>query len=160
MSRVLPSAKDVRDLLEDLLGRNITVSSADRLLSTDLYNTMVSLYVDDTLRLSAVVGLDLHLTVFSAAALGLVPPGGAKAVIEDREISPLLAENAGEVCNILGSLLNREGLPHIRFYQKFLPGEPAPTDATGYLMALGRRLDLAVDVAGYGSGKLSIALAN
>ena len=158
MSRELPVPKDVRDLVEELLGRTVNVSQADPIKQSDLPNTMIAVYRDDSRRIGAVVGMDFKLTVYTAAAIGLVPPGGAEACIEDREISPMLAENADEVCNVLTSLLNQAGQPHLKLDQSFLPGQSPPTDATVHAVAIGRRLDLSVEIAGYGSGKLSIVL--
>jgi hypothetical protein len=158
MSRALPVAKDVRDLFEELLGRGVDVSPADPVRSGELPKTMVSLYVDDSLKLAAVVGMDLPLAVYSGAALGLLPPNGARDAVADGQLSPMLAENVGEVCNVLNGLINHEGLPHVRLYQTFVPGEDPPPDAAGQLLALGRRLDLKVEVAGYGTGKFSLVL--
>jgi hypothetical protein len=159
MSRPIPATKHVRDLLEDLLGRAVTVGPAEPLRAAEMHQSMVSVYVDDGLKLAAVLSLDLHLTIYSAAALGLIPPGGAKDMVKDREITPLVAENATEICNIYGTLLNQQGLPHIRLYQTFLPDGPAPpNDAAGHLLALGRRLDLLVQIAGYGGGRLALSL--
>jgi hypothetical protein len=160
MSRALPASKDVKDLLEDLLGRSITVSPADPVRSSDLPKTHVSLYVDDGLHLAAVVGLDLALAVYCGAAIGLVPVGGAKDCVDEGKMSPMLAENIAEICNVFSGLINRPGMPHVRMYQTFLPGKPPPADAAGFLLAIGRRLDLTVDVAGYGAGRFAIALAN
>ena len=160
MSLPLPAPKEVRDLLEDLLNRSVTVNIASPLLAQDVRRTMVNLYVDDALKLSAVIGLELPLAVYAGAAIGLIPPGGAQDCVAEGTMTAMIAENVTEVCNIMSSLLNRPGGPHIRMYQRFLPGEAPPTDATGYLLALGRRLDLNVEVAGYGSGRLSVALAN
>ena len=159
MTRQLPGAAEVRELLENLLGRPVTVTPADPPRSADVASTLVSVYVDDKLRLAGVVGMDFPLTVYSAAAIGLVPPGGAQASIEDRELPPMLAENATEICNVLCSLLNRPGLAHVRLYQTYLPGQPVPSDAGGHLLALGNRLDLLVEIRGYGDGKLSLSLA-
>jgi hypothetical protein len=156
MSYVLPVPKEVKDLFEDLLGRSITVSPADPLRAADIPQTLVALYVDPAKQLGAVIGMDFALTAFAGAAIGLIPPGGAEACIEDKEISKMIGENAIEVCNVLGSILNREGAAHLKLYQTYLPGNSPPNDAVGYLLALGRRLDLAVEVGGYGSGKLSI----
>src|SRR5688572_20482592 len=122
MSRVLPVPKDVKDLFEDLLGRAITVSPAEPVRAADLYKTLVSLYVDDGLQLAAVIGLDLPLAAYSGAAIGLVPAGGAQGCLEEGQLTPMLADNATEVCNVLNSLINREGLPHVRLYQTYLPG--------------------------------------
>jgi len=155
----LPAPKEVRDLFEDLLGRPVTVSPTDPVLSAAVRRTMVALYVDNALKLQAVIGLELSLAVYAGAALGLIPPGGAQDSVEEGVMTPVVAENVTEVCNIMAGLLNRPGAPHLRLYQRFLPGEGPPTDAVGHLLALGRRLDLNVDVSGYGSGKLSISLA-
>jgi hypothetical protein len=156
---VLPAPKDVRDLLEDLLGKDVTVGTGEPVRVADLPRMVVAVYVTDGLRMTAVAGLDLGLAAYAGAALGLVPVGGANACIEDRELSPMLGENVGEICNVLSALLNREGAPHVRHYGTYLVGQPPPADAAAHLMALGQRLDLNVDVAGYGSGTLSIALA-
>lgn len=160
MSRALPVPKDVKDLLEDLLGRAITVSPADPVRADDLPQTHVSLFVDHSLQLAAVVGMDFALSAYAGAAIGLIPAGGAEACIEDKELSPLIGENVGEVLNVLGGLLNQEGTAHLKIHQMFLPGQSPPNDAIAYLKALGRRVDLLVEVAGYGRGKLSIAYTN
>jgi len=39
------------------------------------------------------------------------------------------------------------------------PGDPLPADARANLMALGRRVDLQVEVNRYGKGKFSLSLA-
>ncbi|NJC71768.1 hypothetical protein HC031_18875 [Planosporangium thailandense] len=159
MSSLLPQPKEVRDLFEDLLGRSITVGPANPVLAEDLKTTLVSLYTDDRTKLWAVVGMDLALTVYAGAAIGLLPPGGAQDCVDDGVVTDAVAENVREVCNIMTTLLNREGGPHLKLYQVFLPGETPPSDAGTLLLALGRRLDLTVDVAGYGSGRVSVALA-
>lgn len=159
MSLQLPVPKEVRDLFEDLLGRPITVGTANPVLAEDIKTTLVSLYTDAQKKLWAVVGMDLPLTVYSGAAIGLLPPGGAQDCVEDGVVTEIVAENVREVCNIMTSLLNREGGPHLKLYQVVLPGEQVPSDAGALLLALGRRLDLTVDVGGYGSGRVSVTLA-
>jgi hypothetical protein len=154
---VIPAPKAVKDLLEGLLGRGVEVSPTGPLRVGDLPTTAVATYVDDTKRLSAVAGLDLPLAANVGAAIGLVPPGGAQACVEDNELSPLIAENVTEVCNVLTTLLNRDGLPHLRLDRVFLPGQATPGDAASRLLALGSRLDLDVAVAGYGSGRFSLS---
>src|SRR5262245_18940228 len=159
MLHLLPVPKEVKDLLEDLLGRPIEVGNADPVRARDIAETLVALFVDDGLRLRAVMGMNFPLVVYVGASIGLIPSGGAEACIEDHEITKMIGENAIEVCNVLGSLLNRRGAAHLKLYQTFLLGESPPVDATSYLLALGRRIDLTVDIGGYGEGKLSIALA-
>jgi len=159
MSHVLPVPKTVKDLFDDLLGRPVTVNPADPLKAADVPRTTFALYTDERMQLMAVIAMDFELTAYAGAAIGLIPPGGAEACIEDKEISKMIGENAGEICNILAGLINKEDAPRVKLHQTFLPGESAPPDAVNHALALGRRLDLKVDVSGYGSGKICIALA-
>src|SRR5690349_6283259 len=101
MSLQLPDPKDVRDLFEDLIGRPVTVGPADPLLAESLKQALVCLYTDDHLRLAAVIGLDLPLTIYAGAALGLMPPGGAQDCVADREVTPTVAENVREIANVM-----------------------------------------------------------
>lgn len=163
MSRTLPVPKDVKDLLEELLGRTVTVSPGEPFRAVDLGKLLlISIYVDDHLKMKAVIGMDLPLAVYAGAAIGLIPVAGAETCIEERQLTAMIAENVTEVCNILTSLLNHEGQDRLRMYKTFLPGgdEKPPTDAVGYLLAHGRRLDLNVDVQGYGEGRIAVTLAN
>jgi hypothetical protein len=158
MSRELPVPKAVKDLFEELLGRPVTVGVGEPFRAVDLTaNPLVSTYVDDGMVLRAVVGMDLPLAAYAGAALGLIPSGGAQACIEDEELSANMAENVIEVCNILSSLLNHEGQPRLRMHETFLPGQAAPKGAAGQLQAVGRRLDLVVDVQGYGRGRMAVS---
>jgi len=160
MPHELPLPKEVKDLFDDLLGRSVDLTPADPVKTAEIPRTLVALYVDNGRKLRAVVGLDFELTAFAGAAIGLIPVGGAEACIEDKELSKMIGENAAEVCNVFTSLLNKAGAEHLKMHQTFLPGNPPPVDAVGYLLAIGRRLDLIVDVSGYGAGRFSMALAN
>jgi hypothetical protein len=155
----LPASLAIRNLLEDLLGRDVTVSNADPLVADALKRTVVAVYVDSSTKMSAVIGLELSLAAYAGAALGLMPAGGAQDCIEDGVLSPVLAENVTELCNVLTSLLNREGSPHLKLYKVYLPPEQPPNDVQALLLALGNRSDLMVEVARYGKGKLSLSVA-
>jgi hypothetical protein len=156
---VIPESRSVKNLLEDLLGRDVTVTAGAPMQAGDLPGSVIAVYVDDRMAMAAVAGLDLTLAANVGAAIGLVPPGGAAACVEDRELTPMIAENVSEVCNVLTTLLNRDGGPHLRLDRIYLPGEPPPTDATGQLLTLKSRLDLAVTVSGYGGGRFSLSAA-
>jgi len=157
----LPSPKDVRDMLEELLGKDITVGDGSPASAADLKKATVAAYIDDGNHIAAVAGMDLPLSAWIGAAIGLIPKGGAEACVEDGDLSKMVGENVREVCNIMAALLNRAGTPHLRLEKEsvYLPGEPAPGDVQTRLVALGSRLDLTVTVAGYGAGRLWISLA-
>jgi hypothetical protein len=154
---VLPNPKDVRDMFEGLLGREVTVApsgppDADKPLS-------VGLFVDDSLGLAAVGVADVDLTAYAGAAIGLVPPGGAQAAIEDRELPQALNDNFSEVLNIISALFNLPGHPHLKLYGTYAPGQTPPNDVVAMIRTIGRRLDLEIGVAGYGQGLFSLILA-
>ena len=155
----LPALLPVRSLLEDLLGREVAVSHANHaVVAADLPTTAVAVYVDNSRRLVAVLGLDLPLAAYAGAALGLMPVGGAEDSIEDAELSPMLSENVQELCNILTGLLNKEGGPHLTLYRVVAPGEDLPSDAAAHLLALGNRLDVNVEISRYGGGVFALSL--
>ncbi|MET8151187.1 hypothetical protein ACIBSW_05195 [Actinoplanes sp. NPDC049668] len=155
---VIPAALSVRNLFEDLLGRDVNVASGDPMTAEDLPTGVIALYTDASQQLYAVLGLQLPLAANAGAALGLLPAGAAEDSIEEGKLYPNLAENVFELCNVLTSLLNREGAPHVKLYQVIYPGMPLPNDARAQLLALGKRLDLTVEVTRYGKGKLSLSL--
>ena len=156
---VLPGSLVVRNLFEDLLGRDCNVNPGDPLGADDLPTATVAIYTDHAQQIYGVLGMQLSLAANVGAALGLLPPGAAEDSIDEKKLFPNLAENVFELCNVLTSLLNREGAPHVRLHQVVYPGMPVPADAQAHLLALGRRLDLVIDVSRYGKGKLSLSLA-
>jgi hypothetical protein len=157
--KFVPHEKAVRDSLAGLLFRDIEIAQGEPVVhsATELATTAV--YVDDRTATAAVIVADLPMSAFAGAAIGLIPKGGAEAAIEDRELSPSVKENFDEVLNVLASLFNAEGEPHVRLYQTFGLKELPPNDLIAISRTMGRRSDLKVTVAGYGSGRLSIILA-
>ncbi len=156
---VLPGALPVRNLFEDLLGREVTVGPGEPLGADDLPSATVAIFTDSAQQIYAVLGMQLSLAANAGAALGLLPAGAAEDSVDEKRLSPNIAENVFELCNVLTSLLNREGGPHVKLYQVSYPGDPLPNDARAHLLALGRRVDLLVEVSRYGKGKLSLSLA-
>ena len=156
---VLPGTPAVRNLFEDLLGREVTVSPGDPLSADEIATSTVAIFTDNSQQIYGVIGMDLSLSANAGAALGLLPAGAAEDSIDEKKLFPNLAENVFELCNVMTSLLNREGAPHIKMYQVVYPGDPLPADARAHLMALGRRVDLTIEVNRYGKGKFSLSLA-
>jgi len=156
---VIPGSHTVRNLFEDLLGRDVNVSPGEPLAQADLATATIAIYTDRAQQIYGVLGMQLSLAANVGAALGLLPPGAAEDSIDEKKLFPNLAENVFELCNVLTSLLNREGSPHVKLYQVIYPGMDLPNDARAHLLALGRRLDLTIEVARYGKGKFSLSLA-
>jgi len=153
----LPSAKDVRDLLEGLLGREVQVRTGGAMVdpATDS-GALVGVYVDRLLRLRALCVMDVPAAARVGAAIGLVPSRVADASALGDFLDPGLEENAREVLNVVASLLNSADAPHVRLDAVYAPREALPVDVAPWVRAYVPRNDLEIDVAGYGPGGISL----
>lgn len=154
----VPAPKPVRDMLTDLLGRNVDIVVGTPYAPMPGEPGTLAVYVDDATIVRAVMVADLPFSAYAGAAIGLVPVHGAQEAITEKVLPQALEENFHEVLNIAASLLNAEGLPHLRLYQMYAPGNVAPTEVANCARILGGRLDLTVDIAGYGKGRLSVVV--
>lgn len=153
----LPSTKDVRDLLQDLLTREVTVAQDDETATMPAADSTVAVYRDDARNLVAIVITDLALSGHLGAALSLMSREVAGQALADRSLPAPLAENVHEVLSVVGTLFN--GHRAVRLTDVHLPGEPLPTQVSEQTAALGRRrMDIEVTVAGYGTGQMSVVI--
>jgi hypothetical protein len=155
---LLPAAKDVRDMLSGLVGKEVSVSPGAPVTPEPNRPVTIAIYTAPDMSVNALCLMDLGASAYTAAALALLPPGGAQdAVEEDKELSPMLLEALHEVVNVLSALFNTAGAPHSKLNKLVPDGEDVPGDIAGMLAGF-NRLDLAVEVPGYGKGALSIVL--
>jgi hypothetical protein len=154
----LPGPKEVRDLLVDLLDKPVTLSTTAPFAPGPANPASVAVYVDDALQVRAVVALDLALSAYAGAAIGLVPVTSAEEERAAGAVSEGLRDNLYEVLNIAASLFNVAGAPHVRLYDLHAAGAPLPPAVLVQCLTLGRREDLTVEIGGYGSGVLSMVL--
>ena len=155
---LLPAAKDVRDMLSGLVGKEVTVSPGAPVTPEPNRPVTVAIYTAPDMSVNALCVMDLGASAYTAAALALLPPGGAQdAVEEDKELSPMLLEALHEVVNVLSALFNTPGAPHSKLDKLVPDGDDVPGDIAGMLAGF-NRLDLALEIAGYGKGALSLVL--
>ena len=153
----LPVAKEVRDLLSDLLGKPVSIEPAAPLAPGPKRPATIGVYVDDHLRVAALICFDLPLSAYTAAAIGLVPPAVAEDAVRDGVLSEVLRENLHEVLNIAVGLFNSTpGADHLRLHAMHPAGAPTPQDVLVQALTLGRRTDMRIDVPNYGPGVLSV----
>lgn len=154
----LPAAKDVRDMLTGLVGKPVGVNPGAPVTPTPDKPVAVAVYIDPQMAINAICVMDLGAAAYTGAALALLPPGGAQdAVEEDGELSGLLVEALHEVVNVLSALFNTPGAPHSKLHKLYAPGEDLPGDISG-MLANFNRIDLAIEVPGYGKGAVSLVL--
>jgi hypothetical protein len=152
---VLPAVNGVRVLWEQLLGRDVTVTPANAAPSGAM---TVAEFCDDRGRLRVLAVADLALTVWAGCALGLIPPGGAEDQIAEGSASASALDNFHEVLNVSTSLFNQDG-PHVRLTTLHAPGADLPAELAELARRSGDRRDLTVEIARYGTGRLSFVLA-
>lgn len=155
----LPSALELRELLEGLVGRDVNVTVRGRGVDPARgLGATVAEYVDDQMQLVALVAAELELAAAAGSAIGLVPAKEVEASVRYKELSASQIENFGEICNVLASLFNVDDAPHLRFTTMHVPGAALPADVGQWVTAHVARLDLDAEVVGYGSGALSIVV--
>jgi hypothetical protein len=154
---LLPAPKDVRDMLAGLVGRNVTVSPGAPVTPAPNRPVAVAVYVAPDMSVNALCLLDLGAAAYTAGGLALLPPGGCQDSVEEGELSALQLEALHEVVNVLSALYNVAGAPHSRLHKLYAPGEEVAGDLAGMLAGY-NRLDLDVEIQGYGKGSLSLVI--
>ena len=154
----LPASKDVRDMLTGLVGKPVGVTPGAPVTPAPDRPVAVAVYVDPHMAINALCVMDLGAAAYTGAALALLPPGGAQdAVEEDGELSSMQLEALHEVVNVLSALFNTPGAPHSKLHKLYAPGEDVAGDLVGMLAGF-NRIDLDLDIQGYGKGSLSLVL--
>lgn len=153
----LPAALEVRELWEGLIGRDITVTTGGPMVDPVLNGgAQVGVFVDRLLALKALVLFDLPLAAHLGASIALVPARTSHTAVEEEQLPAALAENAAEILNVTAALFNVGEAPHLKLDGVYAPREPLPGDVAQWVLAYVRRLDLEVEVAGYGRGHASV----
>jgi hypothetical protein len=153
----LPDPKSIKELFEGMLGRDVEVALGEPVAASAC--AALGVFHTDPGRLSAVVLTDLPLAAFLGASIALIPVGGAEASIEDGVLATNLAENVAELFNVFASVLNDNSDEHQRLVSTSPGLLGAPADVAALAAQPANRLDLAVTVAKYGSGRWSVVLA-
>jgi hypothetical protein len=154
---LLPAAKDVRDMLTGLVGKPVAVTPGAPVTPTPDKPVTVAVYVSPEMSVNALCVMDLGASAYTAGALALLPPGGCQdAVEEDGELTSMQVEALHEVVNVLSALFNTPGAPHSKLSNLYV-GDDIPGDIAGMLSAF-NRIDLAIEVPGYGKGAVSLVL--
>ena len=142
-----------------LLGRAVTAKAVPPMEVTSTKALAVGVYEAGEGTLGAVAVVDVPLGAYSAAALSMVPKGGADDAARSGKLGDTLVENLREVLNVGAQLLNVPGQPRLAFRALHLPGEAIPEPVAAVLKSPAGRVDVSIDIAGYGGGKLAILVA-
>jgi hypothetical protein len=157
----LPANKTIKDLLEGMLGRDVALDpSAERMSPIDAVGGLVATFCDDASNLRVILGWSIDAGAYVGCCLGLIPAGLAKEMIAEKAIRTDAVENLAEVSNVMAATFDHPQNPHVRMNQTYHPTGSAPGELTRYMFTHAERVDLELNVKGYGSGKMSLVLSH
>jgi hypothetical protein len=151
-----PKSDAVQQVLSDLLGREITITTATTQELGEATTAVVSDFLDGDGVASAVCITDLRLSNALGAALTMVPASAVEAAVQKDEIDSANLENLTEVVNVMARLFNHDDCAPLRWKNAIaVPGELA-ADVSALIANPAARRDFHVEVEEYGAGTLSI----
>lgn len=148
MTTVAIQTKQVEEILETLIGRDISVQPAD---SVDGHPATMRGLVTNENELVAVIGSDLPFAHRTGAALAMIPVGMVEEKGDQPDDDLILAYH--EVANVLSRLIDEATPIRVRLD----PGIDHSGEALAAIEATGSPVVLAeVAVEGYGSGRFGV----
>lgn len=151
----VPIQEDIRDLLVDLLGRGAAVDKVSPLVLEEDQSAVIAEYRTDDGSVGAVCLVDTEFAIRTAGALTMVPPAAVADTLRKGDLADAL-ENFQEIVNILAQLLNSPKTSHFRLSGvHVIPGD-LPDGVSSLLAQPQFRRDFAVQIDGYGSGRISL----
>ena len=156
MSRALPAPKSIGELLSGLLGKEVTVTEGEPLALGSENPSTVVVYIKSDKKIGAVCICGLNLASNAGAALSLIPAEVAAENASSGRLSTEIYENFREILNIVSGLFNGTGAPHVVLSQVGMIPNPIPENLAGLFSNALARLNLDVEISGYGPGKMSL----
>lgn len=153
---MLPSRKDVRDLLEARIRGPVGLTPAVPYAPSAHERAAFAVYVDQQMRTRGVVTCDLAMAALAGAAMGRFPVGRAEDERRAGALTDAVRRHLEDLLVDFARVLGPPAGGALRWYATYLPGAEVPTDVPAYAHLMGQRLDLRVSLAGYGAGRLSV----
>jgi hypothetical protein len=154
----IPIQEAIRDLTADLLGRPTAVDKTAERVEREAV-AAIGAYRDREGAVLAALVTDRQLVAILGGALVMVPEVVIKEVLAGSAIADNLYENFWEVANIMSSLLNREGVPHVALADRAESWDGADAAVQALIDAPKRQRWFSVTVVGYGTGRLGVVAA-
>lgn len=153
----VPSAFEVREVFEGLLGREVTWQGTSHIVDP-LDGAVVGIYTNDFGSVAALILADVPLAAWAGSAIALLPHAGAEKAVEDNLVSPGQFDNFSEILNVAASMFNKRDTPHLKLQETFAPRETLPADAQKWVLSPASRLDGTLTIQGYGEGRISVVV--
>jgi hypothetical protein len=154
----LPKPGGVARLLAMLFARPVQAAVEKQAAAGSGTPFVVGAYQDDAGKIVALALFDLPLAAYTGAALTMIPAGTAETDIRAGALTGSIEENVPEVLNICVGFFGTASTPPIRL-ARVCPGSDLPAEITALLESGTSRLDLRLEIAGYGDGSLTLLAA-
>ena len=141
-----PEEKKLTEMLSMILGVDAVAKIATALAGPA--PEYVAIYVNREDEVVATCSCALPTVASLGSALSMIPPGGAKGMVEDNEVSKMATENFYEVMNIFSSLLMNDKSAHLKLAEVVRDSEKQ-LKADG-----GEEVAFTVQLGAYGAGEL------
>ena len=151
----LPDDKAVSEMLEMLLGRPISVHGSHPLDTSAETALMIASFITDKDEVGALCVWELSLAAYAGAALSLIPADSVKD-LSSGDLTETITENLHEVSNVLVGLFNRANVRRLSLQSLIDSRQPLPVNTVALLREPADRLDLEVEIPGYGKGSLAL----
>lgn len=148
-----PNVNEISTTLSLLLNKGVSVAEG---APVDTSQMIAGAYIDQQGQLGALGLVDLPLASYTGAALTMIPCDMATSHINAGKLSDEIRENLQEVFNVMVAFFNKGDVPHIRFSEMHITPPALPDDIATLLSGDLQRIDVDVDVSGYGAGKMSL----
>ena len=146
MNYLKPEAKKLSEMLSMILGVHAVAKVATALEGPDL--DYVASYVNREDEVVATCSCALSTAASLGCALSMIPPGGAKSMVEENDVSKMATDNFYEVMNIFSSLFMNDRSAHLKL-------NDVARDAEKQLKADGgEEVIFTLKLGAYGDGEL------
>ncbi|MBN1824885.1 MAG: hypothetical protein JW958_01380 [Candidatus Eisenbacteria bacterium] len=152
----LPNAQAVSRIFTDLLGKSVNAGPGSP-FDPSSGPGVIGLYSSGD-EVVAAFASDVTVAAGAGAALSMIPPGAAQDCVKSGALTDNVMENFQEVLNIASQLFESPGHPRIRFRSAQQTKDGLSDEATALLGGAAGRLDLKIEIPGYGSGSISLLI--
>jgi hypothetical protein len=155
----IPAPDAVARLFNDLLGRRVVAKkSAVKHAVTPRSPGVFGLFGQSDEQIDFVVFCDVALASYSGAALSLIPAPTVQPSVRAGKLADGTFENFAEVMNIARGWFDTPGQPPVKMRRCIPSPCDLPKDLIALLLKPAERLDLDIEIDGYGAGKMLLVV--
>ena len=154
----LPVPEKVSKMLTELLGRNAKAARAARYPVGPKTPGAVGIYLTEESKPGAVVFVDLPLACSAGGALSLIPTNIVEEGIKSGDVPANILENFAEVLNVARAWFERPEVAKLKLESVKSAVGNCSRGLLTMLLKSKHRLDLAVEITGYPSGRMVICV--